>query len=100
MCSVKKDDVKQHVVIMKQSGNYNANSVVIQTSVKKVTTLENSTTMNDDIMKFVNKLKFSHRIDIENGRVHVAECEQGETGIKARLINLKSTGLNICECCK
>lgn len=98
ICSVKKDDVKNCVEAMNTSGN---RGDLIQTSGKKYTTMEAHRAQVGPMHKKVEE-EFDYIIDMKSMTIHSdAECDNcGNDRIKARLINLKTTGLNICTCAK
>lgn len=95
MCTVKNNDVLNCVKEMLRVG-YNGD--LIQTSGPKYTHLDNNRSDAPYMANRVSK-QFDYIIDLEAETVHAANCDKcGRERIRARLINLKSTGLKICKC--
>ena len=98
ICSIKKNDVKDCVEAMNKSGD---RGDLIQTSGKKYNNMDNHRSQVEPMHDKVSE-DFDYLIDMESKTIHSdAECANcGKDTIKARLINLKTTGLEICSCAR
>lgn len=95
ICTVKKNDVRDCVKEMRRVG-YNGD--LIQTSGPKYTQLDNHRSGVPTMMEAVSE-QFDYIIDLEKETLHAAGCDKcGPNRIRARIVNVKSTGLKICKC--
>lgn len=97
ICTVKKNDVRDCVVAMQEGGQ---RGDLIQTSGPKYVSLEKAMHMVPGMHAAVEK-QFKYVIDMKTATLHETGCDQcGDDKIKARLINVKSSGLEVCSCVK
>jgi hypothetical protein len=100
MCSTKKDDVLDHVNQMNNRGE----TPIWQTTPKRQSELFAQYHQTGDIDDFCEKYPTdTHKIDITKKVLHTTRCSKISTTniiVDARIINAKTTGLALCECCK
>jgi len=98
ICTVKQDDVKNAVEEMNSRG---VNCALIQTSGKKYHSMDNN---RDEVLPMTERVnnQFNYVIHMCTATIHTSEdCvkDGGDDYIKARIINLPATGLELCEKC-
>ena len=98
MCSVKKNDVRDHVRIMKREGYHGS---LTQTSAKAYNRMDKSATRDRDASDFVDRHDdFDYTINLDTERIHKKGCSRaGKNTIEARLIDIPATGLKVCRGC-